>query len=92
MQNNQNKMSDKVMLDDMLSTEKRLVGQYATFLTECAREDLRDVFQNNFECTADDQYQTFVQMQQRGWYKVEQAEMQKLNQAKQELTQLKSQL
>ncbi|MDR2515683.1 MAG: spore coat protein [Christensenellaceae bacterium] len=93
MQNqNQAQMSDKTMLTDMLGTEKRLVGLYATFLCECASEDLRQLFQSTLNSTSQDQHQTFCQMQQRGWYNIENAEAQKVNQARQELTQLKSQL
>lgn len=92
MQQNQQKMTDKVMLDDMLSTEKRMVGLYATFLCECASEDLHQVFCQNLHQTATDQHQTFLQMQQKGWYPIEQAELQKVNQAKQQLSQMKGQL
>lgn len=96
MQQNQGKakaqLDDKSMLNDMLNTEKQLVGVYASFLCECAAPDARQIFSGNLNQTAQDQYQTFKLMQQKGWYQLEQAEAQKINQARQALSQVKSEL
>ena len=88
----QAQMDDKNMLNDMLNTEKQLVGVYASFLCECASQDGRQLFAGNLTQTAQDQFQTFRLMQQKGWYQVEQAEKGKINQARQTMAQIKTEL
>jgi len=85
-------LGDKDMLNDILNTEKQLVSVYASFLCECADMDGRQVFAGNLNQTAQDQYATFQLMQQKGWYQTEQAQKQKVDQARQTLTQMQSEL
>lgn len=86
------KLDDKNMLTDILNTEKQLVSVYASFLCECASMDGRQIFSGNLNQTAQDQFQTFQLLQQKGWYQLEQAEQQKIDQARQSMSQMQSEL
>lgn len=96
MQNmNQNpaaKLSDEDMINDLLTQEKNIVKGYGTFITEASCANLRQVLTQNLAETAQDQYQVFTQMTNRGWYATENAPAQKVQQAKQKLQQKKTQL
>jgi len=78
---------DKEILNDALIGEKQLCATYNTFAGECSNEQLKNAFLNILDDTHTIQYGIFRDMQSRGWYQVEQAEKQKIQQAKQTLCQ-----
>lgn len=77
-------LDDYEIISDVLGSEKQLVKLYSTALCESAEEPLRNVIRDNLMECANDQYATFEYMQKHGMYKTEQAEEEKILQAKQQ--------
>lgn len=71
--NSRPNMSEQEILSDLLSSEKQLVKEYASDISESSCANLRGLLANNLvECSAD-QLAIFEQMNQRGFYKTKQA-------------------
>ena len=83
---NTQSFDDKEMLNDALSTQKFLTGDYNAIASECAHPAVRDEFMNILNEEHQIQQEIFSEMQKRGWYQVEAAEQQKVDQAKQKYT------
>lgn len=79
-------MQDQEMMADLLLTEKKLSGSYNEFASECVNVQLRDTFVDLLTKSHMTQTDLFKAAQQRGWYQVEQAPEQKVNQAMQKFT------
>jgi hypothetical protein len=84
MQNNP--LGDKELLNDSISSQKLISGNYDTYANECVNTQLRD----DFLCILYEEHmiQTdlFTEMQNRGFYTVQAADMQQVNQAKQKFS------
>lgn len=80
---NQVNYDDKAMMDDALASQKFITGTYNTFANECSNPQLLEQFMNILEDEHRIQHEVFDEMQKRGWYQIEQAEQDKINQAKQ---------
>ena len=83
---------DRCMMTDLLDTAKHITEVYGAYVCEGSSDTLRQVLQNNMDATANDQFQIFQQMQQRGWYQTKAALQQDVQQAKQKFAQQKQQL
>lgn len=83
MQIKQNQFGDKEMITDALTSQKSITGSYNTFANECATPALRSEFMNILSDEHQIQHEIFTEMQKRGWYQVEAAEKNKVDQAKQ---------
>jgi spore coat protein CotF len=81
-------MGDKEMLQDSLISQKHLTESYNTYAGECVSEQLRGAFLNILDDEHRIQADIFTDLQSNGWYKVEPAEQQKIQQAKQKYSQL----
>lgn len=81
-------MGDKEILNDAVASQKLITGSYNTFANECVNVNLRSEFLNilNDEHTIHDEL--FSEMQKHGWYQVDSAEQQKINQAMQKFSQI----
>lgn len=88
----QQKMSDEDIMNDLLSQEKQMISSYSTLLCEASCPNLRSVLTDNLTSSAQDQYQVFDQMSQRGWYPTKNANQPDVMAAKQKFAQMKSQL
>ena len=75
------KLSDYDIISDILSTQKGLIKLYGTALCEVASEDLRNVVSQKMTECAEDQYDAFLYMNERGMYKTEPAPVSKIKQA-----------
>ena len=75
-------MTDKEIMDDILSSQKAITGVYNTFSNECTNQCLRDDFLNILREEHNIQSDVFNQMQQRGWYNPPQAQQQMVDQVK----------
>lgn len=82
MPNNAN-FSDREMMDDALSSQKFITNGYNTFANECATPALKTEFMNLLSEEHQIQHDVFAEMQKRGWYTTEAADMNKVSQAKQ---------
>lgn len=89
--NNNQSMTEKEMLTDLLNEEKYLVKQYAGDMTESASARLRQVLLANMTECATDQYSIFDQMRTRNMYKTKPSQPQEIQTAKQDMQQLKNQ-
>ena len=74
--------SDKERLQDGLATQKSITAVYNMFTTECANPEVRGAFMSILKDEHDIQNEVFAEMQKRGWYQVQPAEQQKIQQAR----------
>ena len=79
-------MTEKQILQDSLMSQKQMTGSYNTFAGECVCPELRATMLNILNDEHQIQSDIFSTMQANGWYQVEQAEQQKIQQAKQKLS------
>ena len=86
-QQNSNCFVDKELLSDCLTSQKMITGTYNNFANECACENLRSEFLNILQQEHKMQADVFNELQKRGWYQVQQADMQQINQTKQKFMQ-----
>ena len=75
------KLSDYDIISDVLSSQKGLIKLYGTALCEVASEDLRTIVSQKMTECADDQFDAFLYMNERGMYKTEPATVSKIKQA-----------
>lgn len=61
-------LNERDALQDMLESEKQLMGIYTTALFEGSTKSIRKNFSTNLLGVADDQYSLFAQMSARGYY------------------------
>ena len=61
-------LNEKDALQDMLESEKQLMGIYVTALYEGSTKVIRKNFSANLLGVADNQYLIFTQMNTRGYY------------------------
>ena len=86
------KMGEKELLNDLLNQEKQLISSYTMAISEASCPNLRNVMMQQFNQCVSDQLAVFDQMSSRGYYPVKDAPDQDVQQAKQTMTQLQSQL
>lgn len=79
-------MKDQEVMTDLMLTEKKMSTNYDTYASECVNTQLRDTFVNMFTQSHETQTNLFKTAQQKGWYQVEQAPAQKIDQARQKFT------
>ena len=79
-------MKDQEVMTDLLLTEKKMSANYDTYASECVNTQLRDTFVNLLAQSHETQSKLFQTAQQKGWYQVEQAPAQKVDQARQKFT------
>jgi spore coat protein CotF len=78
-------LSEKEILQDSLLVQKHITDSYNTFAGECVNPQLRTTMLNILNDEHCIQADIFTNMQNHGWYTVEQAEQQKIQQAKQKM-------
>ena len=72
-------LNDKDYMNSLLSTLKEMTKNYATFLTETSNEYLYEEIKKFFDDTLELQRETYELMFQNGWYVLEEADEQKVN-------------
>jgi len=80
-------LGEKEILQDSLISQKLITDSYNTYAGECVNEQLRGTFLNILDDEHRIQADIFCKMQSNGWYQVEPAEQQKIQQAKQKFSQ-----
>ncbi|MBR3869854.1 MAG: spore coat protein [Clostridia bacterium] len=78
---NQQNMTDKEIMQDILSSQKLVTDTYNTYTNECVNQQLRTDFLNILREEHNIQQSVYDQMKTRGWYNPEQAEQQKVTTA-----------
>lgn len=74
---------DKQMLGDALNSQKFVAGQYNCDLLECATPELKRCLWGILEDEHSIQEEIFTEMSNRGYYPVEKAKEEKINETKQ---------
>ncbi|MCZ0756697.1 spore coat protein [Anoxybacillus sp. J5B_2022] len=77
-------MNERDFLNDMLTTEKYMTSSYSTFLHEASHQQLYQDVLNIFTETQNCQRELYNLMFRKGWYKLEPANEQQLQQAYQQ--------
>lgn len=75
-------LTEKDMLQDLLTTEKHLISSYSTGITESSCQNLRGTLVNNFNNSQGVQYKVFSIMNQKGWYPTKDAQDNDVQQVK----------
>ncbi|MDL4839920.1 spore coat protein [Aquibacillus rhizosphaerae] len=79
-------MNDRDFVNDMLTTEKYITDAYSTALNEASNQaiyqDVASIFQETQNCQRD----LYNLMFKNGWYSLEKAEQQKIQQAYQQFS------
>lgn len=83
-------LGEKELLDDLLSTQKQLMGGYNYGISEASCSNLRQMMISQYNQTQQDQLKIFEQMSQRGYYPVKQAQQQDITQTAQQMNSEKS--
>ena len=84
-------ISEKDLMNDVLSSQKFITDTYNTFTNESATPSVRDEFMRILTDEHQIQADVFQTMQQRGWYDIPQAQQQKIQQARQKYESAKNQ-
>ncbi|MBS2772268.1 MULTISPECIES: spore coat protein [Anoxybacillaceae] len=77
-------MNDRDFLNDLLATEKYMTSSYTTFLHEASHQQLYQDMLHIFTETQNCQRELYNLMFKKGWYKLEAADQQKLQQSYQQ--------
>lgn len=77
------KLTDKDIISDVLGTHKSLVKMYGTALCESSCPNMRKLINCKLSECAEDQFDMFLFMNERGLYPTDPAPAQKVQQAKQ---------
>jgi spore coat protein F len=85
-------LGEKEILNDLLNTEKQIIGTYSTAVTESSCANMRQLLLRNITQCSDDQFSVFNAMLSKGYYQAKDATDQDVQQAKQKFQQMQSQL
>lgn len=85
-------LNEKDSLQDMLNLEKAMVKLYSTALTEGCSKGFRTLVKENFLSSVEDQFEVFSLMTEQGYYRVESAPEDTLEEQKDNFSTVKSQL
>lgn len=80
-------INDKDYMNSSLSCLKEMVKNYAVALTEASNENLYNQYKEMFDTYSSLQREVFEAMFRKGWYSLEQAEVQKISSKYQMLNQ-----
>ena len=81
-------LTDREMLTDALSSEKFMTENYNTYANECASPSLMNEFMNLLSEEHQIQLDVFSELQKRGWYPIQSAPAEKVQQAKMKFSNL----
>ncbi len=85
---NEQNMTERELLTDLLHTEKDMAKTYAGNITECASPKLRQLLTRHMTECAEDQLCVFNEMQSRNMYQTKPAQQNEIAQAKQAMQNL----
>jgi spore coat protein CotF len=81
--NGQQQMQERELMDDVLSSQKHITGTYNDFTNECVNANVRSEFMRILNEEHQIQSDVFDEMKKRGWYQTPNADLEKVQQAKQ---------
>ncbi|MDQ0273019.1 spore coat protein CotF [Cytobacillus purgationiresistens] len=74
-------MNDRDLTNDLLATEKYMSDSYSIYLNEASNQNLYEEFLTIFTETKNEQRQLYNLMFERGWYSLDAADQQSLQQS-----------
>ena len=89
---NQQPLTEQEMAFDLLYLEKALMANIGSQILEVASQGLRNIMNDCFLQTGQDQLDVFNVMQQNGWYQTKAAQSADVQQAKQKYQQMRGTL
>ena len=89
---NDQSMTERELLTDLLHTEKDMAKNYAGNITESASRELREILTRHMSECANDQFCIFNEMQSRNLYPTKQAQQQEVQTAKQNMQNLQDEV
>lgn len=84
--------TEKELMNDLLASEKQVIGAYSTGMTESSCPNLRSTLEGNFKNVEKVQYEVFNAMQQKGWYQIKEAPTNEVQQLKNESNTMSGQI
>lgn len=87
-----NKLTEKDLMCDLLSSEKQILSSYCIGITEASCPNLREILISNFHRAQETQYKSFDVMREKGWYPIKDAEPSLVEKAKHEARRMLSEL
>lgn len=85
-------LSDREIMDDVLTSQKHITGVYNTFSNECVNQQLQADMMSILKEEHNMQFDVFSDMKKRGWYSPAAAEQQKVTEAKSKFEGIATQL
>ena len=84
-----NSMNEKDALNDLLIQEKAIIQAYGTFLPEGSTPQIRNILKKNMDVVAQQQFDIFTSMQEKGYYEAKEADETEINEAKKQFAKSK---
>ena len=82
-------LTEQDLMEDLLTSEKYLIGSYSTFIPEAVCPQLKHVLTDNFNGCVLNQPEIFDKMNQLGWYAAKDAPKPEVEAARQKYQQMK---
>lgn len=86
MNNNTNVMTDKELLEDVLSSQKFINSNYNMWAGECVNQKLKDAMLEILDEEHQIQMELFQEISGRGWYAVKNADQHEIETVKQKFS------
>ena len=85
-------LTDKEIMDDILTSQKHITDIYNTFSNECVNQNLQDDMLRILKEEHSIQFSVFSDMQKKGWYNPATAQAQMINDTKTKFENISTQL
>lgn len=85
-------LTDREIMDDILTSQKHITDVYNTFSNECVNQKLQDDMLKILKEEHTIQFSVFTDMQKKGWYSPGAAQAQMINETKTKFENIANQL
>lgn len=85
-------LTDREIMDDILTSQKHISGVYNTFSNECVNQNLQEDMLKILKEEHSIQFSVFSDMQKKGWYNPATAQAQMINDTKTKFENISKQL
>jgi len=92
MEYNMNGMTEQEVMNDVLATEKQIIGNYGTYVSEASCQNLRNELTKIVTETQQVQFEIFNAIKAKGWYNIKNAPLTDVQQAFTKFQQVKNQI
>lgn len=92
MEHNMNGMTEQEVMNDVLATEKQIISNYGTYVSEASCQNLRNEMTKIITETQQVQFEIFNAIKAKGWYNIKNAPLNDVQQAFQKFQQVKNQI